>query len=166
MGSGDGMVTDRLRETGYDVLGVEPYDDAVDRARKAYPKTEFIIGSGYEDIKSRFGEFDMIVSTEVVEHLFTPWDFVERAREALKPGGLFIASAPYHGYLKNLLLTAMGKWDSHHDALLPGGHVRFFSRATLEDLVRRGGLEPIQFHTAGRIPPLAKSMFVVARKPM
>ena len=111
MGSGDGKVTNHLRELGYDVLGVEYSELSVDHAKKIYPKTEYKVGSGYDDLKSRFGEFDLIVSTEVIEHMFTPWVFVEKSFEALRPGGVFIASTPYHGYFKNIALSVSGAWD-------------------------------------------------------
>ena len=73
-------------------------------------------------------------------------------------------STPYHGYLKNLALAVVGKWDRHLTALWPGGHVKFFSIATLRTLLLEAGFNDIRFIRVGRLPPLAKSMIAVVRK--
>jgi 2-polyprenyl-6-hydroxyphenyl methylase/3-demethylubiquinone-9 3-methyltransferase len=82
----------------------------------------------------------------------------------LKPGGLLIISTPYHGYLKNLALSIFGKWDDHHTALWDGGHIKFWSRSTLTQLLEAGGFDVIDFRGVGRLPWLWKSMVLIARK--
>ena len=104
-----------------------------------------------------------MVSTEVIEHLFSPHLLPVFARGMLAPGGVLILTTPYHGYLKNLLLSLFGKWDHHHTALWHGGHVKFWSRATLSTLLEGNGFELIAFHGVGRIPLLWKSMVLVAK---
>ncbi len=72
-------------------------------------------------------------------------------------------STPYHGYLKNLALAATGKLDAHFTVLRDGGHIKFFSRRTLEQMLREQGFEVAGFAGAGRWPWLWKSMLVKAR---
>ncbi|MBK8742608.1 MAG: hypothetical protein IPM02_25355 [Betaproteobacteria bacterium] len=67
------------------------------------------------------------------------------------------------GYWKNLALT--GKFDFHFTALWDGGHIKFWSIATLTTLLEEAGFEQIRFYRIGRIPALAKSMIAVARRP-
>jgi len=112
------------------------------------------------------GPFDLVVSTEVVEHCYAPRQWAAGAFTALRPGGLLIASTPYHGYLKNLALAASGKLDGHFTALWDGGHIKFWSRRTLSTLLTDAGFEPIAFRGAGRWPWLWKSMLIAARKPL
>jgi 2-polyprenyl-6-hydroxyphenyl methylase/3-demethylubiquinone-9 3-methyltransferase len=75
-----------------------------------------------------------------------------------------IISTPYHGYLKNLALGVVGKWDAHFDPLWDGGHVKFFSVRTLRMLLTEAGFSNIRFIRVGRIPQLAKGMIAVAQK--
>lgn len=45
------------------------------------------------------------------------------------------------------------------------GHIKFWSFLTLGTLLREAGFTDIRFLRVGRIPPLAKSMIAVARRP-
>ena len=79
------------------------------------------------------------------------------------PDGHVILTTPYHGYLKNLLLAVSGRLDRHWNPLHDGGHVKFFSRPSLNELLRRRGFVPTRFARVGRVPIVAKSMIVEAR---
>ena len=65
--------------------------------------------------------FDAVVSTEVVEHYFSPHLLPIFANGALREGGYLVITTPYHGYIKNLALSLFGKWDTHHTPLWYGG---------------------------------------------
>lgn len=120
---------------------------------------------GIYDQPENLGElsFDAVYSTEVIEHLFFPAALPRFARALLKPGGHLILTTPYHGYIKNLLIALTGKWDSHHDPLWDGGHIKFWSRRTLSALLEKNGFEVVGFYGAGRVYGLWKSMILVAR---
>jgi hypothetical protein len=78
-------------------------------------------------------------------------------------GGELIISCPYHGYLKNLVMALAGKFDNHFTVLWDGGHIKFWSKKTLTQLLEEFGFEVIDFKGAGRFPYLWKSMFIKAR---
>jgi 2-polyprenyl-6-hydroxyphenyl methylase/3-demethylubiquinone-9 3-methyltransferase len=107
----------------------------------------------------------VVVSLEVVEHVYAPRDFAARLFDLVAPGGAAIVSTPYHGYWKNLAIAVSGKFDQHFTALWDHGHIKFWSRDTLARLLREAGFSELAFHYAGRFPPLSKSMIVVAEKP-
>jgi 2-polyprenyl-6-hydroxyphenyl methylase/3-demethylubiquinone-9 3-methyltransferase len=109
--------------------------------------------------------FDIVVSTEVVEHLYAPKAYIKGCFSALKPGGRIICTTPYHGYLKNLTLSLMGKWDDHANPLWDGGHIKLWSRNTLGRLLSLGGFQNIQFTGAGRLPWLWMTMVMSGVKP-
>ena len=75
------------------------------------------------------------------------------------------AVTPYHGYVKNLVIAALGPFDAHVNPLWDGGHIKFFSPRTLSALVAGSGFAEIEFAYFGRAPWLWKSMVCVARKP-
>jgi 2-polyprenyl-6-hydroxyphenyl methylase/3-demethylubiquinone-9 3-methyltransferase len=113
---------------------------------------------------ARFGGFDLVLSLEVIEHLYSPRLFVDRAHDALTEGGHLILSTPFHGYFKNLALALSGKLDDHFSPLWDGGHIKFWSERTLRALLEERGFTVDRFLRCGRVPPLAKSMIVVGRR--
>ncbi|HSQ49736.1 MAG TPA: hypothetical protein VLL94_00560, partial [Nitrospiraceae bacterium] len=75
-----------------------------------------------------------------------------------------IVSTPYHGYWKNLAMALTGRLDHHFTALWDHGHIKFWSMATLRQLLLEAGFRSITFRRVGRVPALAKSMIAVATK--
>jgi 2-polyprenyl-3-methyl-5-hydroxy-6-metoxy-1,4-benzoquinol methylase len=166
-GCGNGALLARLREKGYSVAGCELSGSGVDIARRALGQDVRIeCMSIYDDLAESFGdEWDAVVSTEVIEHLFDPRLFARRVRELLRPGGLLVLSTPYHGYFKNMALAVTGTWDDHLTALWDGGHIKFWSYATIKQLLREFGFEDFRFYGAGRVPWLWKSMVIACHRP-
>ena len=60
-------------------------------------------------------------------------------------------------------MAILDKWDFHHTALWHGGHIKFWSRKTLTQLLEANGFRVTEFHGAGRLPWLWKSMILVAK---
>jgi len=85
---------------------------------------------------------------------------VEFATAVLKPEGSLLLSTPYHGYLKNLVLSIVNKWDFHFTALWDHGHIKFWSKRTLTLLLESHGYGFKSFVGVGRAPFLWKTMFL------
>lgn len=164
LGCGNGSVAKHLSDR-CKVVGIDPSDSAVSIANRAYPDIRIEQGSAYDDLAAKYGTFDMVVSLEVVEHLYDPRTYARNLAKLLVPGGIAVISTPYHGYLKNLALAVTGQMDQHFWALWDGGHIKFWSIKTFGILLQEAGLEIVRFGRVGRIPPLARSMIAVARKP-
>jgi 2-polyprenyl-3-methyl-5-hydroxy-6-metoxy-1,4-benzoquinol methylase len=167
IGSGNGALANLLHSAGFYVAGVEYDAEGVDISRKLFPQINFY-RVGVEDDPSQILAaeqelFDCVVSTEVIEHLYAPHLLMSFAKSLLRPGGILILSTPYHGYLKNLVVSIFDRWDHHLNPLWFGGHIKFFSRATLTQLLQETGFEVIQFMGTGRLPYLWKSMILVAK---
>ena len=148
----------KLRDLGFDAIGVDLSED-----RGAFTEHCFL-GSAYDDLAGKYGRFPVVLSLEVIEHLYDPRRFARTAYDLLEPGGIAIISTPFHGYWKNLALALTARMDSHFTALWDGGHIKFWSERTLATLLREAGFSGIRFVRAGRIPALAKSMIAIARK--
>jgi 2-polyprenyl-3-methyl-5-hydroxy-6-metoxy-1,4-benzoquinol methylase len=165
-GCGNGAFCSILQKNlGLEAYGCDLSESGVEIATKNYPDCRFQQLSVYDDFATAFGtKFDAIISIEVIEHLYDPLTFLRRVRESLNPGGLFVITTPYHGYLKNLLIAVTGHSDRHHNPLYTGGHIKFWSRRTLTSALERAGFREITFAGTGRLPYLWKSM-VLAAKP-
>jgi 2-polyprenyl-3-methyl-5-hydroxy-6-metoxy-1,4-benzoquinol methylase len=154
------------RELGVEVCGCDLSESGIALARRNAPDCRFEQLSVYDDFVEAFDtKWDAVVSIEVIEHLYDPFAFLERIRQSLAPGGIFILTTPYHGYLKNLLIALGGRYDRHHTPLNTGGHVKFWSRNTLTAALHRAGFRIVEFRGVGRWPWLWKSM-VVAAEPL
>ena len=165
-GCGNGSFAKELVKNGFDVCGIDLSESGVARANQICPEGRFRVWSVYEDLTAPFGHpFDAVVSIEVIEHLYDPRKYVEQVYSALRPGGTFILSTPYNGYLKNLAIAALGQFDKHATVLWDGGHVKFWSPKTLTYVLKEKGFEVIRFIGTGRLPYLWKSMVLVARRP-
>lgn len=165
IGTGNGSTLPIWLGEGWHVSGMEPDEEGFNFASN-WSEVD-LKKIGVEDpIPEEWVErFDGAVSLEVVEHLFNPAALAKFAFDCLKPGGAFVISTPYHGYLKNLALAVFGKWDFHHHPNRVGGHIKFWSKNTLTKLLVDAGFVNIRFTGSGRIPLLWKSMVLVANKP-
>jgi 2-polyprenyl-3-methyl-5-hydroxy-6-metoxy-1,4-benzoquinol methylase len=167
MGCGNGALLAQLRAYGFKLHGLDMSRSGLAQGERAYPGIEFNYADLTAEIDSHpvLGKCDVVISTEVVEHVFLPRVFAANCFRMLKPEGRLLVSTPYHGYLKNLALAATGKLDAHFNVLWDYGHIKFWSARTLTALLREAGFEVERFRGAGRLPFLWKTMFLVARKP-
>ncbi|MDE8652415.1 class I SAM-dependent methyltransferase [Novosphingobium album (ex Liu et al. 2023)] len=165
LGCGNGSISAEMAARSWDVTGVDASSEGIRQANAHHPGLRLEHGSAYDDLAARFGRFPVVVSLEVVEHIYAPRDYARNLFDLLEPGGTVIVSTPYHGYLKNLVMAVTGKMDAHFTALWDHGHIKFWSYATLGELLREAGFTDLRFRRVGRIAPLAKSMICVARKP-
>lgn len=166
LGCGNGSVGTVLHgQDGWAITGVDPSAEGIAQAKARHPELRLETGSAYDDLAATYGRFPVVISLEVVEHVYAPRDYARTLADLLEPGGTAILSTPYHGYLKNLAMAVTGTMDKHFTALWDHGHIKFWSFRTLGALLEEAGLTDIRFLRVGRIPPLAKSMIAIARKP-
>ncbi len=164
LGCGNGAFARHLIGKSYDVFGIDPSVQGIEQARKVDPKTNLETGNAYEPLAERFGQFPVVVSLEVVGHLYDPRKYARCVADLLEPGGIAVISTPYHNYLKNLLMASTGRMKAHLDPLWDHGVIKFWSVDTLTSLFAEVGLQQEQVLRVGRIPILAKSMILVFRK--
>ena len=165
LGCGNGSVAYVLTQRGWDVTGVDPSSDGIAQARLAYPDLKLDTGSAFDDLAKQYGQFPVLLSLEVIEHVYAPRQYAQTVFDLLCRGGVVILSTPYHGYWKNLILALSGRMDAHFTALWDGGHIKFWSMKTLNYLLQEAGFVDIRFVRIGRVQVLAKSMIAIARKP-
>lgn len=118
VGSGLGYLTYSLDKSGYNVQGVELSSVAVEEATKQF-------GNLYrcEDALTLANDgehFDVILLTEVIEHLIQPVRFVQQLGKLLKPGGCILVTTPNKDYAANKL----SPWDTD----LPPVHLWWFTK--------------------------------------
>jgi len=167
VGCGNGAVCGEFIRRGCEVVGIDLSEQGIAIARATYPQGRFEVIAADATILELLNEtpFDIVVSTEVVEHLYAPREWARGCFAALPPAGRFICTTPYHGYLKNLLISITGTWDRHANPLWDGGHIKLWSKRTLGLLLSEAGFRDIRFKGAGRVPALWMTMVAAARRP-
>jgi methionine biosynthesis protein MetW len=91
------------------------------------------------------GAFDVVVMSEVLEHLFAPQDALLEVRRVLRSGGLLIASVPNCAYWRRRVdLAVLGRWNPLGDDKSVSQpwrdpHIRFFTLTALMRLFATHG---------------------------
>ena len=93
VGSGLGYLTHALNKAGYTCEGLDYSQTAIDFAKK------FFGGSHTQGTIDTFvpvngKKYDAIIATEVIEHVVSPTEFVNKCLALLKPGGKLILTTP------------------------------------------------------------------------
>ncbi|MBD1392913.1 class I SAM-dependent methyltransferase [Mucilaginibacter glaciei] len=165
LGCGNGFLVNHLISLGYNIYGTDASEKGIEIARRLNPDRFFLQDLSIDNLpyELRAVKFDTIISTEVIEHLYDPEEFISFCKNALNNVGEIIISTPYHGYLKNLLLSLFNKWDEHMSPLWLGGHIKMWSATTLTKVLTLAGFKVVAFKGCGRLPYLWMSMVIKAR---
>ena len=86
--------------------------------------------------------FDLVICSEILEHLHDENTAVSEAVRVLKPGKHFVGSVPK--YLPERICWAL----SHNYHNTENGHIRIYKKKALTDLLEREGLKLRGYHSA------------------
>lgn len=160
-GCGSGAASRVLAAAGHAVVGVDVSESGIALAHQRVPQATFTLIESETRVPFPDASFDVCFCTEVIEHLLDVQGFIREVHRLVVPGGLFLITTPYHGWVKNLVIMTL-RFEKHFDPTW--GHIRFFTRRSLTRCLEDGGFEVEQFRGIGRCWPVWKSMFVAARR--
>ncbi|MFH0735649.1 MAG: class I SAM-dependent methyltransferase [bacterium] len=93
IGCGYGYLTYSIHALGHNITGIDLSKNAIEYAKKNFG--EFYINSSFEDfVKTNNKKYDLIISTEVIEHVINPLDFVTNSINLLKQNGKLLLTTP------------------------------------------------------------------------
>jgi 2-polyprenyl-3-methyl-5-hydroxy-6-metoxy-1,4-benzoquinol methylase len=161
-GCGSGRLVTELAREGFEAIGFDISQHAVELAYERNRSARFFRHSAEElPWPVEPSSQDLVVAFEVIEHLLRPRALIIGAHQALRPGGHIALSTPYHGLLKNVVISFFAF--DHHFAP-EGDHIRFFTDASLAQLLTSNGFAVERVRHFGRFAPLWAGVFVWARK--
>ncbi|PJB51665.1 hypothetical protein CO100_01895, partial [Candidatus Berkelbacteria bacterium CG_4_9_14_3_um_filter_33_5] len=153
-GCGNSYIVTKLINLGYGNIDGIDINPQIPRTtpKKYYKYYQNLLISDITDnklFKWKKGKFDLIISTEVIEHIFEIDKYLTNINRLLKKNGIIILSTPYHGYLKNLVITIFNLWDKHFHSDIKNGHIRFFSFPVINKMLLNNNLKIVQFIGVG-----------------
>ena len=155
IGCGDGMATSVAAQAcpGHRFVGIDWSADAMRRAGScglSLLRAE-IDGAG---LPLAAGAADVVIMSELIEHLVDPDWALDEARRVLKPGGALLLSTPNLAAWYNRGLLAVGVQPIFSEVSLRGvfgrpgsqvvGHLRMFTRRALLGLLSARGFAVIE----------------------
>jgi SAM-dependent methyltransferase len=78
----------------FDCTGIDPTEVAIEFARERFPRIEFIRGFAPGDIMDLMPTFDLILMTDVLEHVEYDITMFSEIVSAAKPGAHFVLTVP------------------------------------------------------------------------
>ena len=153
LGCGDGSFTATLAPNVADVVGAEVAEAAVRRARRRHPALPFELVPLDGPLPFADGAFDLVWSTEVIEHVADTGRWLSEVRRVLAPAGRLLLTTPNHGRLR----LALGGIERYSEPL--GDHLHLYSRRSLEQVLAEFGFGKIELRAAGG-PPLMRRLLL------
>ena len=144
VGAGYGLFLEELQKLLPDVRlsAVEPDPRLADRCREKGFETleKYVADSGEWS-----GCFDLVISSEVVEHVFYPLEFLRSIQALVAPGGTaLITGLGYEGF--DILLL-----QERSNAISPPHHLNFLSLSGFERVFARAGFNSLEVITPGEL---------------
>jgi 2-polyprenyl-3-methyl-5-hydroxy-6-metoxy-1,4-benzoquinol methylase/glycosyltransferase involved in cell wall biosynthesis len=146
LGCSGGRLSERIRELGHEVVGVDSLEIPGVRDRV----DEFALGDLEQGVPTAVGSnFDVVVAADVIEHVRDPARLLEQMAAVLAPGGQIIISTPNfgHWYARGRVVT--GTFDYDRRGILDQTHLRFFTRASLRRTLQAAGLDVLDLRYTG-----------------
>lgn len=137
VGCGIGYLMEAGAESGWDPVGVEISDAAVEVARARGCQVHH---GDYLDIPFDAGSFDAITMIEVLEHLDRPAQYLRKAARDLRPGGLLYLTTPNFAGLGRRLSAGAHR-------IISTEHLNYFSQRTLTRVLDASGFRVVKVRT-------------------
>ena len=123
-GCGTGALSQRLTDMGGEVTSIDMDADSFDAATD-FRKVDFNNEESYLGFLAEYYEsFDVVVASEVIEHVENPWQFVRSIDKILKKDGVAILTTPNTGsVISRLVFLLKGNLFQFEESDLAYGHV-------------------------------------------
>lgn len=173
IGCFNGFISKKIQEAGNEVVGVEFSAEAVKLTREKGVKC---VRHNLEGKPLPFAEnsFDLIFLGEVIEHVFDTDKLLAECHRVLNKEGELVLTTPNLAAFNRRIKLLLGISPSIdigtklEDNRLAPGHIRYFTKKTLEILLRRNGFKPVLWSgdiiilKSLRFPRLAKKFPTIA----
>jgi 2-polyprenyl-6-hydroxyphenyl methylase/3-demethylubiquinone-9 3-methyltransferase len=148
VGCGAGLLTEPLSRMGAKVTGVDASPELIAAAREHAAAQGLEIDYRAADVMDVEGQFDLVTSLEVIEHVADPAAFVKALARRLAPGGLMILSTPNQTAWSKLLTITLAEGFGK----IPKGthdYDKFITPDRMKVLLADAGVQCVDFEGIG-----------------
>lgn len=165
VGCGAGGTSAALKRRSRDlhVTAVEKDGPLAARARERLDRV--LAGDALDSLASlaRGGEsFDAFLFADVLEHLEDPFQALSLARSLAMPGAVLVVSVPNAGHLSLVRDLLFGRFDPVPAGLADVGHLRWFTRASLEEMISETGWKTTAIESCSGAPAPEAGQFLAS----
>jgi 2-polyprenyl-3-methyl-5-hydroxy-6-metoxy-1,4-benzoquinol methylase len=156
-GCGEGVTGLALREArpGCRVDGVEIQPEAARKALENLDEVYCCTPGNEELLPGAWRDFDGVIFGDVLEHLVDPWSTLQEVIGHIRPGGWLITNIPNIRHHSVVWPLIKGRWDYKAWGILDQTHLRFFTHATMREMLEGAGL--VIEHEEPQVKPGFKS---------
>jgi len=109
VGCGAGLLAEPLARLGAKVTGIDAAPELIAVARDHAAAQGLEIDYRAGAVEAFGGQFDLVTSMEVIEHVADPAAFVQALAKRLAPGGLLVLSTPNATAWSRLMMITLGE---------------------------------------------------------
>lgn len=151
VGCGGGILSEPLARLGANVTAIDPLPENIDSARAHSSCNEDLVNLQYqcttvEELNSSSStKFDLVVASEVIEHVENPSIFMKNCCSLVKPSGHLVITTINRNILSTLLVKYAAEYllrivpENTHD------ENKFITPNELTDMLRENGMSGINF---------------------
>jgi 2-polyprenyl-3-methyl-5-hydroxy-6-metoxy-1,4-benzoquinol methylase len=115
IGCGSAWVAEALCAEGKEVWSLDVSSVNPVKALKKHPfPSHYGIVADVMSLPFREKVFDVVIASEVLEHLVSPADFFQEVMRVVKPGGMLIITTPYKEIIQHSLCIHCNQPTPHH----------------------------------------------------
>ena len=148
VGCGAGLLAEPLARLGAKVTAIDAAPELIAVARDHAAGQGLVIDYRHSTVEALAGEFDLVTSMEVIEHVADPRAFLNSLAARLAPGGLLILSTPNRTAKSRLLMITIAEGIGQ----IPKGthdHAKFVTPDEMKAMMAAAGLAVIDCEGIG-----------------
>jgi len=155
LGCGEGALSQRLCDLGYEVVSVDVDAGQFKAQGPRFIACDFNDRAALEQLcQAAPGPFDLVVSSEVIEHLRSPWDFVAACRRLCEPHTHLVITMPNVAswWSRFWFLLTGDLWGFQQESWGDPGHINPIPVTEMKNLLRENGFECLRVIPGGLLP--------------
>ncbi len=143
IGAGDGSFASEIRKKNFftDIILIEPNPECA----KICKKMNFtVLQENFESSSKKITNIDCVVFFEVLEHIYSPFNFLKNVKKILKPKGKIFFSCPNGEGFDISLMQEKSSTIDHE-------HLNYFNFTSIKILMKKTGFKILSIETPGKL---------------
>jgi len=121
-----------FKSLGGEYMGIDINSDVIQESKKYNYNTKCI---DFFDFDSEGMQYDVILCSQVLEHITEPREFIEKVYKSLKKNGIFHIDVPNNDSLSSLINEIMPNNKNRYRAIINPHHAFAYNKTSLEFLL-------------------------------